>query len=106
MEEEEPELRNPFPAPPSLYTRYTPHNLKLLALLRERTVSGEDDISSVDKQHEVLSDMTEVPDWPLVELERPRADWIADEGYYKVYGETWFVRICSIQRLRPTNILG
>jgi hypothetical protein len=36
-EEQEAELRNPFPAPPSHYTNYTDHNLALLALLKSRT---------------------------------------------------------------------
>ena len=34
MDDEETELRNPFPSPPSHYTRYTNHNLKLLELQR------------------------------------------------------------------------
>jgi mediator of RNA polymerase II transcription subunit 7 len=93
MAEEEAELRNPFPAPPSLYAHYTSQNLKLLALLRERTVEHDDENISVDKQRAVLADMPDVPDWPLEDLEKPRADWIAEEGYYKVYGEDWFVRL-------------
>ncbi|KAI0034132.1 MED7 protein-domain-containing protein [Vararia minispora EC-137] len=89
---EEAELRNPFPAPPSLYTRYTSQNLKYLALLRERTAENEHGPDDPEKQREVLADMPDVPDWPLAELEKPRADWIVEEGYYKVYGETWFLK--------------
>jgi mediator of RNA polymerase II transcription subunit 7 len=89
MDEEEAELRNPFPSPPSHYTNYTSHNLELLRLLRER--AGDDDLSQIN-QHEVLSDQTDVPDFPLVQLERPRVDWILEEGHYTVFGDTWFVR--------------
>lgn len=87
-EEEEAELRNPFPSPPSHYTRYTNHNLKLLALLRERTT----DVADLN-QHQILSDQTDVPDWPLTQLEKPRVDWILEEpeAYYDVFGDRWFV---------------
>jgi len=89
-EESENELRNPFPSPPSHYTRYTSHNLKLLALLKERAPLGEQD--SLD-QHQLLSDQKDVPEWPLTLLEKPRVDWILEEpeGYYDVYGDRWFV---------------
>lgn len=89
MDEEEAELRNPFPSPPSHYTNYTGHNLKLLELLKEHV--GEGDISSVN-QAELLSDQADVPDWPLPQLEKPRVDWILEEGQYTVFGDTWFVR--------------
>ncbi|EPQ60490.1 hypothetical protein GLOTRDRAFT_135160 [Gloeophyllum trabeum ATCC 11539] len=89
MEDEEAELRNPFPSPPSHYTRYTSHNLNLLALLKERAMA--DDLAQVN-QHALLSDQPDVPDWPLAELEKPRADWILEEGSYTVFGDTWFVK--------------
>jgi len=89
MEEEEAELRNPFPSPPSHYTRYTTHNLKLLALLKERV--GDADLATAN-QYEVLSDQSDVPEWPLVQLEKPRVDWILEEGHYTVFGDTWFVK--------------
>ena len=88
MDEEEAELRNPFPSPPSHYTNYTTHNLKLLELLKERV--GEHDIATAN-QAEVLSDQTDIPDWPLVQLEKPRVDWMMEEGQYTVFGDTWFV---------------
>lgn len=89
MEEEEAELRNPFPSPPSHYQNYTTHNLKLLSLLKERV--GEEDITQVN-QHSILSDQNDIPDWPLAQLEKPRVDWILEEGSYTVFGDTWFVR--------------
>lgn len=89
MEEEEAELRNPFPSPPSHYQNYTTHNLKLLSLLKERV--GEEDITQVN-QHGILSDQNDIPDWPLAQLEKPRVDWILEEGSYTVFGDTWFVR--------------
>ncbi|PFH54843.1 hypothetical protein AMATHDRAFT_134468 [Amanita thiersii Skay4041] len=91
------ELRNPFPSPPSHYTNYTSHNIALLALLRDRA-----DPSSVN-QHQVLADQSDVPDWPLVQLEKPRIDWILEEedAYYDVFGDRWFVkeRIPSLAEL-------
>lgn len=90
MDDEEAELRNPFPSPPSHHTNYTSHNLKLLALLKER--SGDADLSTVN-EHEILSDQNDVPSWPLAHLEKPRVDWIIEDGYYNVFGDTWFVSL-------------
>ncbi|SJL06291.1 uncharacterized protein ARMOST_09627 [Armillaria ostoyae] len=89
MDDDEAELRNPFPSPPSHYTRYTTHNLKLLALLNERAPDEEN-----PNQQEVLSDQVDVPDWPLKQLEKPRVDWILDEpdAYYDVFGDRWSVK--------------
>ena len=91
MDDEETELRNPFPSPPSHYTRFTTHNLALLTLLRERT--GPDADLGALNQYEVLSDQTDVPEWPLAQLEKPRVDWILEEGHYTVFGDSWFVSI-------------
>ncbi|KAH9851861.1 MED7 protein-domain-containing protein [Lenzites betulinus] len=108
MEDEETELRNPFPSPPSHYTRYTNANLKLLDLLRER--AGEDADLYALNQYELLSDHTDVPDWPLAQLEKPRVDWILEDGHYTVFGDTWFIKekIPSLaelggQQLYPTD---
>ena len=86
MDDEETELRNPFPSPPSHYLRYTTHNLKLLELLCER-VDQDADLSGVN-QYDVLSDQTDVPKWQLAQLEKPRVDWILEEGHYTVFGDT------------------
>ena len=72
MDDEETELRNPFPSPPSHYLRYTTHNLKLLELLRER-VGQDADLNPVN-QYEVLSGKTDVPERPLAQLEKRRID--------------------------------
>lgn len=90
MVEEETELRNPFPSPPSHYQNYTAHNLKLLSLLRERAGPEEIDLSNVN-QLSILFDQSDVPEWPLAQLERPRVDWIIEEGHYTVFGDTWQV---------------
>ena len=90
-EEEETELRNPFPSPPSHYSNYTSHNLKLLALLHER--QAEDISETPNDQKQVLADQSDVPDWPLTQLEKPRVDWILEEGHYNVFGDTWFVSV-------------
>ena len=89
MDEEETELRNPFPSPPSHYTRYTNHNLKLLELLKERAGDGAD-VAALN-QYDVLSDQTNVPEWSIATLDKPRVDWILEEGHYTVFGDTWFV---------------
>lgn len=106
MDDEEAELRNPFPSPPSHYTRYTTHNLALLSLLNDRvaqsqsgsaepsnpTADSQADLSGIN-QYEVLADQTEVPEWPLAQLRKPRVDWILEEGYYTVFGDTWYVSV-------------
>lgn len=90
MDDEDTELRNPYPSPPSHYTRYTTHNLNLLQFLKDRT---ED--HNAANQYEVLADQTDVPEWSLAQLEKPRVDWILEEEvpYYEVFGDRWFVRI-------------
>ncbi|KAF9477526.1 hypothetical protein BDN70DRAFT_810548 [Pholiota conissans] len=89
MDEDTAELRNPFPSPPSHYTKYTSHNLALLALLKERESENPN-----ANQYEVLKDQQDVPDWPLTQLEKPRVDWILEEpdAYYDVFGDRWFVK--------------
>ena len=94
MDEEETELRNPFPSPPSHYQNYTTHNLKLLSLLRERAGPEEIDLSNVN-QRSILYDQSDVPEWPLAQLEKPRVDWIIEEGHYTVFGDTWQVSLTS-----------
>ncbi|PCH36921.1 hypothetical protein WOLCODRAFT_140644 [Wolfiporia cocos MD-104 SS10] len=89
MEEEEAELRNPFPSPPSHYTKYTTSNLHLLDLLRER--AGDADLSTIN-QYSLLSDQSDVPEWPLAQLEKPRIDWILEDEHYTVFGDTWPVK--------------
>ncbi|KAJ3811058.1 MED7 protein-domain-containing protein [Lentinula aff. lateritia] len=90
MDDDDAELRNPFPSPPSHYTKYTSHNLHLLNLLKERVP----DTDLAFNQHEILKDQTDVPDWSLTQLEKPRVDWIlkGDEPYYDVFGDRWFVK--------------
>jgi mediator of RNA polymerase II transcription subunit 7 len=94
-EDEDAELRNPFPSPPSHYTNYTAQNLRLLTLLQERAPNDPD-----VNQAEVLSDQIDIPDWPLKQLEKPRVDWILEEpdAYYEVYGDIWRVGtlLCNV----------
>lgn len=92
-QQNEAELRNPFPSPPSHYNNYTTHNLTLLALLKERAEESGADVAQVN-QYDVLSDQTEIPDWPLQSLEKPRVDWIEEEGGFMVFGDYWPVRTC------------
>src|SRR6266404_8772249 len=88
-DEQDAELRNPFPSPPSHYVNFTAHNLKLLSFLKDRAEGQEIETTT---QKEILSDQSDVPDWPLTSLEKPRVDWIKEDGYYTIYGDTWFVR--------------
>lgn len=92
MDDEEAELRNPFPSPPSHYQNYKTHNLKLLALLKERRTEPGD---ATKDQSEILADQEDVPEWPLEQLEKPRVDWILEEGEYTVFGDTWQVSLIS-----------
>ena len=84
-EDQEAELRNPFPSPPSHYQNYSYHNLNLLSLLKER----QNEENKYTSQQELLKDQEDVPDWPLTQLEKPRVDWIVEDGSYTVFGDTW-----------------
>ena len=84
-EDQEAELRNPFPSPPSHYQNYSSHNLSLLSLLKER----QNEENKYTSQQELLKDQEDVPDWPLTQLEKPRVDWIVEDGSYTVFGDTW-----------------
>ncbi|KZW03574.1 hypothetical protein EXIGLDRAFT_758922 [Exidia glandulosa HHB12029] len=86
-DELEGELRNPFPSPPSHYTRFTSQNLKLLSLLKTRVENG--DAAPDDRQTTVLADQKDVPDWDLRLLEPPRVDWMLEDGEYSAFGDTW-----------------
>ncbi|KAH8835784.1 MED7 protein-domain-containing protein [Flagelloscypha sp. PMI_526] len=76
------ELRNPFPSPPSHYHKYTSNNLRLLALLKERRNKPKFSMANPD-----------VPDWSLAQLEKPRIDWILEDEppRFSVFGDTWFL---------------
>lgn len=83
------EIVNPFPNPPSHFKHYTKHNLELLSLLRARSETRAHDVLSLEEQSGVLSDQGPLPAWDLTTLERPRADWIIEEGGYQTFGEFW-----------------
>lgn len=94
MDEEETELRNPFPSPPEYYTRYTTQNIRLLASLRDHK---SDDPESEQWLQDLLNgESAEEAEARLAGLEKPRADWILEDGQYTVYGDTWFVRIAPL----------
>ena len=98
LDDEETELQNPFPAPPSHYLNYTDHNFSLLALLKSRAEDvnesfeqGEDTDVLLTRQLHILEGQDGIPEWPLLQLEKPRVDWIVEDGSYSVYGDAWFV---------------
>lgn len=99
--DDEDQLQNPFPSPPSHYTNYTTHNLSLLSILNER----QKEQPSSSSQQQILDDQTDVPSWPLAQLEKPRVDWILEDGEYAVYGDTWFVCIHNHSRSVPLSLI-
>ena len=98
MDSEENELRNPLPSPPSHYARYTNRNLELLTSLRSRI-----SVSEPADQRTLLQDEADVPEWPLLQLEKPRVDWILEDEEYNVFGETWLVSINESPACRILN---
>lgn len=86
------EIVNPFPSPPSQYKRYTKSNLALLSLLRARSSTNVHDVILPDEQHRILDDQGELPTFDITALERPRADWIVEDGGYETFGDGWPVR--------------
>ena len=86
--EEDDQLRNPYPSPPSHFSRYTDENLKLLSTLGSRSSQ----FSPTASQHDILAGESNVPDWALKDLEKPRVDWILEDGEFTVYGDPWPVR--------------
>lgn len=70
--------------------------------------AGESDRLDVETQRRVLSDQENVPAWELMELEKPRADWIIEDGLYHTFGDAWPVSavFLLLQAHLPTNVLG
>ncbi|KAF8516531.1 mediator complex, subunit Med7 [Hysterangium stoloniferum] len=109
--EEDQELQNPFPSPPSHYNNYTSQNLALISLLKSRLEESEqkledfDDAALVAKQHELLPNEN-LPEWPLAQLNKPRVDWILEEGVYNAFGDTWFTneRMPSLEEQGGTQL--
>lgn len=94
---EQQEVKNPFPTPPAYWMRYTPENLRLLGVLKEKLGHGEewirtrdqkDDEENVD-QEALLSEETLLPSFPLLELEPPRLDWVLEQEEYSSFGELY-----------------
>ncbi len=98
---EQQEVKNPFPTPPVYWNRYTPENLRLLVLLKdkiaERSVPSDPaEIKPSEEtidQVELLPHETLLPSFPLLELEPPRLDWILEEDQYSTFGEYHSVRM-------------
>lgn len=87
MADEDGEIGNPFHYPPSHYKNNTKANHTLLALLRERTETSVHDPISLEQQRDVLGEQS--VDLDLTALERPRADWIVEEGWFEAFGDKW-----------------
>jgi mediator of RNA polymerase II transcription subunit 7 len=108
---EQQEVKNPFPTPPIYWTRYTPENLRLLALLKDKIAENRDDTMLKESkdaqmtpneapdhenkleqdvpvdQAEILPEGSLLPSFPLLELEPPRLDWILEQKHYSTFGE-------------------
>lgn len=103
------EIANPFTFPPSQFRLYTKRNLVLLNLLRARSGTQLYDQISLESQHAILADQGEPLDWDLTRLERPRADWIEEEGGYEAFGDAWPVspfQNLPVSLYQPANHLG
>lgn len=84
------EIANPFTFPPSQYRLYTKRNLILLELLRSRSGTKLHDEIPPEEQQRLLADQGEpAVEWNLTHLERPRLDWIEEDGGYEAFGEFW-----------------
>jgi hypothetical protein len=89
------EIANPFTYPPSQYRLYTKRNLVLLGLLRSRSGTKLHDEVPVEEQRRLLADQSEPPvEWDLTRLERPRLDWIEEDGGHETFGDFW--PVCSV----------
>lgn len=99
------EIANPFTFPPSQYRIYTKRNLVLLELLRSRSGTKLHDEIPVEEQQRLLADQGEpVVDWDLTRLERPRVDWIQENGGYETFGDPWPVcRLVALLRCSPVT---
>lgn len=65
-----------FPPPPAIYKQYTAENVARLE--QYRSLKGKE---------------RETGDWDDVrDLEKPRADWVAEEGGWGCYGKRYAVR--------------
>jgi mediator of RNA polymerase II transcription subunit 7 len=88
----EQEVKNPFPTPPAFWTRYTPENIRLLGLLKDKLAAqGLDGIQEDDEavdQTALLQDEALLPSFSLLELEPPRLDWVLEQPEYSTFGET------------------
>ncbi|QRV86504.1 mediator complex subunit Med7 [Ceratobasidium sp. AG-Ba] len=116
------EIQSTFPAPPAHYLRYTNANLQLLAQLKDKlgpdspsyhpasTDAPYPDVQAIRQQHALLTGAHDVPDWDLLELQRPRVDWIVEEGGYSTFGQEWqipdqqtTVEQLGVQQLYPPD---
>lgn len=85
------EITNPFTFPPSQYRRYTKRNLVLLELLRTRSSTSLHNDIPLNEQNKALEDQLpgDPLEWDLTTLERPKIDWIIEDGGYEAFGEFW-----------------
>lgn len=98
---EQQQLQNPFPTPPSYWNRYTPNNLRLLALLRSaQTDQPDEELDQEGVLKQLGEDSELLPSFPLVTLEPPRLDWVLEKGKYAAFGEVYSVCLLSLSSIR------
>lgn len=105
----EQEVKNPFPTPPAFWTRYTPENIRLLGLLKDKLAArGIPSIKEEDEsadQNALLEDEPLLPAFPLLELEPPILDWVLEQPEYSTFGETHSVQRRSLSTfLQQTDV--
>lgn len=92
------EVDNPFPRPPDRFKLFTDRNVSLLKTLRERSgTQVHDPLPEGQTQEEILEgENIEGVAEVLIELERPRVDWVVEGGQFEVFGKWYDVSACLL----------
>lgn len=112
-----------FPLPPAAYKNFTSRNFKLLKLIQEHEQDEDqqswDELDAqqrMERQRAIIQEhgsaltkakggdeaeeAPQLPDWDLrMELEKPRVDWVVEDGFYNTFGQTWPVSAWALSNL-------
>ncbi|KIO20436.1 hypothetical protein M407DRAFT_245795 [Tulasnella calospora MUT 4182] len=99
------EVDNPFPRPPERFKLFTDRNVSLLKTLRERTdTQVHDPLPEGQSQDDILEgENLEGVAEDLIELERPRVDWVVEAGQFDVFGK-WYDIVDGHPRVNDREI--